>query len=113
MGALLVFIGTAHTALGVAIWVDGVEQSELAFWFTAFGVAAVCFGLAVTDVERIRGYVPAPILGAIAVLTAFGLIFEPVSGFLTVLVPLAVGVGKWTRHRRVTAVPAAAGTASG
>lgn len=107
-GALLAFIGSAHTALGVAIWIAGVEQAELSFWFTAFGVAAVCFGIAVIDVERTRGYVPAPILAAIAVLTVFGLVFEPVSGFLTVLVPLAIGVRGWMRHRRVAAVPAAA-----
>ncbi|MFQ6327164.1 DUF6463 family protein [Nocardia sp. CWNU-33] len=106
MGALLVFIGSAHTALGVAIWAAGEEQAELSFWFTAFGVAAVCFGIAVIDAERTRGYVPAPILAATAVLTAFGLVFEPVSGFLTVLAPLAVGVRGWTRHRRVAAVSA-------
>ncbi|MEV6279746.1 DUF6463 family protein [Nocardia sp. NPDC051832] len=99
-GALLAFIGSAHTALGVAVWAGGKETGELAFWFTAFGVAALCFGVAVIDVERARGYVPAPILLAIAVLVAFGLAFEPVSGFLTVLVPLAVGIGGWARHRR-------------
>ncbi|WP_245672296.1 DUF6463 family protein [Nocardia anaemiae] len=60
----------------------------------------------VIDTERTHGYVPAPILTAIAVLTAFGLVFEPVSGFLTVLVPLAIGVRGWMRHRRSSAVPA-------
>ncbi|MEU2038267.1 DUF6463 family protein [Nocardia niwae] len=105
-GGLLAFIGSAHTALGVVIWATGREQTELAFWFTAFGVAAVGFGIAVIETERTRGYVPAPILAAIAVLTAFGLAFEPVSGFLTVLVPLAIGVRGWLRHRRIAAVPA-------
>ncbi|MER7449636.1 DUF6463 family protein [Nocardia beijingensis] len=105
-GSLLTFIGSAHTALGVAIWATGREQTELAFWFTAFGVAAVGFGIAVIETERARGYVPAPILTAIAVLTAFGLVFEPVSGFLTVLVPLAIGARGWMRHRRIAAVPA-------
>ncbi|MGW5139658.1 DUF6463 family protein [Nocardia beijingensis] len=105
-GGLLAFIGSAHTALGVVIWATGREETELAFWFTAFGVAAVAFGIAVIETERARGYVPAPILAAIAVLTAFGLVFEPVSGFLTVLVPLAIGVRRWMRHRRVAAIPA-------
>ncbi|MGV9332938.1 DUF6463 family protein [Nocardia sp. NPDC003726] len=105
-GGLLAFIGSAHTALGGVIWATGREQTELAFWFTAFGVAAVGFGIAVIETERTRGYVPAPILSAIGVLTAFGLVFEPVSGFLTVLVPLAIGVRGWIRHRRIAAVPA-------
>ncbi|WP_228539519.1 DUF6463 family protein [Nocardia sp. XZ_19_385] len=105
-GALLTFIGSAHTALGVFIWVAGKEEAELSFWFTAFGVAAVCFGIAVIDVERTRGYVPAPILAATAVLTAFGLAVEPVSGFLTLLVPLAIGIRGWLRHGRVAAAPA-------
>ncbi|WP_433732474.1 DUF6463 family protein [Nocardia sp. CA-129566] len=104
-GSLLAFIGSAHTVLGGAIWVAGKEQTDLSFWFTAFGVVAVCFGIAVIETERTRGYVPVPVLAAIAVLTAFGLAFEPVSGFVTVLVPLAVGVRGWVRHRRV-AVPA-------
>lgn len=105
-GGLLAFIGSAHTALGVVIWATGREETQLAFWFTAFGVAAVAFGIAVIETERACGYVPAPILAAIAVLTAFGLVFEPVSGFLTVLVPLAIGVRGWMRHRRIAAVPA-------
>lgn len=105
-GGLLAFIGSAHTALGVVIWATGREETELAFWFTAFGVTAVAFGIAVIETERARGYVPAPILAAIAVLTAFGLVFEPVSGFLTVLIPLAIGVRGWMRHRRIAAIPA-------
>ncbi|MFI9508379.1 DUF6463 family protein [Nocardia sp. NPDC052566] len=99
-GAMLAFIGSVHTALGIVVWAAGDKETELAFWFTAFGVAAVCLGIAVIDVERTRGYVPAPILVATAVLVIFGLVVEPVSGFLTVLVPLAVGVRGWTRHRR-------------
>ncbi|MEU8898771.1 DUF6463 family protein [Nocardia sp. NPDC048505] len=102
-GALLTFIGSVHTALGVVVWVNGTEQGELAFWFTAFGVAAVGFGLAALEVERARGYLPAPILAALAGLTVFGLVFEPVSGFLTVLVPLALGVRGRLRHRRAVA----------
>lgn len=104
-GTLVTFIGSAHTALGCVIWATGREQTELAFWFTAFGVAAVGLGIAVIETERTRGYVPASILTATAALTAFGLIFEPVSGFLTVLVPLATGVRGWLRHRRSAAVP--------
>ncbi|MEV0251724.1 DUF6463 family protein [Nocardia sp. NPDC050712] len=104
-GVLLAVIGTAHTALGVVIWTTGAEQAELSFWFTAFGVAAVGFAIAVLEVERVRGYVPAPILAALLVLTVFGLIFEPVSGFLTLLLPLALGLRGWLRHRRLVAVP--------
>ncbi|MEU1430873.1 DUF6463 family protein [Nocardia sp. NPDC005746] len=105
-GGLLSFIGSVHTALGGVMWVVGDETAEFSFWFTAFGVAAVCFGISVIEIERTRGYVPAPILAAIAVLTLFGLACEPVSGFLAVLAPLAVGVRGWIRHRRNAAVPA-------
>ncbi|PXX54783.1 hypothetical protein DFR70_12377 [Nocardia tenerifensis] len=105
-GTLFTFIGSAHTVLGVAIWAAGKEPSETSFWFTAFGVAAVCLGIAVIEMERARGYVPLPVLAAIAALTVFGLIFEPVSGFLTVLIPLFFGFRGWMRHRRV---PVAAG----
>lgn len=105
IGALLTFIGSAHTALGAAMWSAGNEELELSFWFTAFGVAAIAFGIAVIDIERTRGYVPAPVLAAIAALTAFGLIVQPLSGFLTVLIPLALGIRRWLRHRRPAPVP--------
>ncbi|WP_459957248.1 DUF6463 family protein [Nocardia sp. IFM 10818] len=104
-GSLLVFIGSVHTALGGVMCVSGDAADELSFWFTAFGVAAVCFGVAVIETERARGFAPVPVLVAIAVLTGFGLVFEPVSGFLTVLVPLGVGVRRWLRHRRDVPVP--------
>ncbi|MEV6138934.1 DUF6463 family protein [Nocardia sp. NPDC051990] len=105
-GSLFTFIGSAHTVLGGVMWAIGDEKAELYFWFTAFGVAAVCLGIAVIEAERTRGYVPAPVLAATATLTVFGLVCEPVSGFLTVLAPLAVGVRGWMRHRRNAAVPA-------
>lgn len=100
VGSMLTFIGAAHTALGVFIWTTREQDVALSFWFTAFGVAAVCFGIAVIEVERARGYVTAPILTAAAVLAGFGLAFEPVSGFLTVLVPIAVGVRRWIGRRK-------------
>ncbi|ONM48072.1 DUF6463 family protein [Nocardia donostiensis] len=105
VGSMLTFIGAAHTALGVVIWATKDQDIELSFWFTAFGVAGTALGVAVIEVERARGHVTAPILAATAVLAGFGLAFEPVSGFLTVLVPLAAGVGGWIRRRNiVTAV---------
>ncbi|MFI2230804.1 DUF6463 family protein [Nocardia testacea] len=98
-GSLLIAIGAAHTVLGIAIWVTRDQDTALSFWFTAFGVAAIALGVAVAEVERSHGYVTAPILAAAAALTAFGLAFEPVSGFLTVLLPLAVGAHGWIRRR--------------
>ncbi|WP_227998270.1 DUF6463 family protein [Nocardia australiensis] len=92
VGTMLTFIGAAHTALGVVTWATKDQDTDLSFWFTEFGVAAVALGIAVIEVERTRGYVTTPILAATAALAASGLAFEPVSGFLTLLVPLAFGV---------------------
>ncbi|MGA6205929.1 DUF6463 family protein [Nocardia testacea] len=102
VGSMLTFIGAAHTALGVVMWMTRDQDMALSFWFTAFGVAGAGLGVAVIEVERARGYVTAPILAAIAVLAVFGLAFEPVSGFLTVLIPLAVGVHRWIGRRKTT-----------
>ncbi|WP_067542177.1 DUF6463 family protein [Nocardia crassostreae] len=99
-GVLLTLIGALHTALGAVVWASGRETLELSFWFTAFGVVAMGFGIAVIEVERARGHIPASILAAIVALTVFGLIVEPVSGFLTVLIPLALGIRGWLRNRR-------------
>lgn len=55
------------------------------------------------ELERARGFVPASTLGCLAVITVGGLVFEPVSGFWTLLVPLAVGVVGARRRRRATA----------
>ncbi|MFE3260353.1 DUF6463 family protein [Nocardia sp. NPDC059091] len=99
VGSMLTLIGAAHTALGAVMWVTEDQDTELSFWFTAFGVAGIALGVTVIEAERARGYVTAPILAAIAALTGFGLAFEPVSGFLTVLVPVAVGYRGWIRRR--------------
>lgn len=98
---MLTFIGAAHTVLGVVMWATKDQDTELSFWFTAFGIAGIALGITVIEAERARGYVTAPILVAIAVLTGFGLAFEPASGFLTLLVPLALGVGGRLRRRTV------------
>ncbi len=103
VGGLLVFIGSVHTAMGIVVWATQDQDSELSFWFTAFGVLAVGLGIAVLEVERARGFVTAPILAAIAVLTAFGLIYMPLSGFLSLLLPLASGVAGWIKRRTVAA----------
>lgn len=104
VGSMLTFIGAAHTALGVVMWMTRDQDVALSFWFTAFGVAGVGLGVAVIEVERARGYVTTPVLAATAVLAGFGLAFEPVSGFLTVLVPLAVGVGRRLGRRKTAAL---------
>jgi hypothetical protein len=101
-GSLLVFIGAAHTVLGIVIWVAKDQDPELSFWFTAFGIAAITLGLAIAEVERSHGYVTAPVLAATAALTAFGLAFQPVSGFLTILLPLAIGTHGWSSRRNLS-----------
>ena len=101
VGGLLVFIGSVHTAMGIVVWATQDQDPELSFWFTAFGVLAVGLGIAVLEVERARGFVTAPILGAVAVLAAFGLIYMPVSGFLSLLLPLVFGVVGWSKGRTV------------
>ncbi|WP_280415588.1 DUF6463 family protein [Nocardia carnea] len=104
VGGLLVFIGSVHTAMGIVVWATQDQDSELSFWFTAFGVLAVGLGIAVLEVERARGFVTAPILAAIAVLAAFGLVYMPVSGFLSLLLPLAFGAVGWSRRHTVARV---------
>ncbi|MGY0500086.1 DUF6463 family protein [Nocardia sp. FBN12] len=98
-GALMTFIGTAHTALGIAVWLGGDQDVELTFWFTQFGVVSVGFGLAMMALERTLGYVPGAVLLALGAVTVFGLVFMPVSGFVTVLLPLGVGAFGWWRAR--------------
>ncbi|WP_280426220.1 DUF6463 family protein [Nocardia carnea] len=106
VGGLLAFIGSVHTVMGIVAWATQDQDSELSFWFTAFGVLAIGFGIAVIEVERARGFVTAPILAAIVVLAAFGLIYMPVSGFLSLLLPLAFGVGGWIKGRPVATATA-------
>ncbi|MFC9471187.1 DUF6463 family protein [Nocardia sp. NPDC056952] len=102
-GTLLTFIGTVHTALGVAVFAAGDQDVELTFWFTEFGVVSVGFGLAMIALERALGYVPGTVLLVLGVATVFGLAFMPLSGFITVLLPLGVGVFGWWRARNARA----------
>ncbi|WP_336084007.1 DUF6463 family protein [Nocardia sp. SSK8] len=57
------------------------------------------------ELERARGFVPGPVLVVLAVTVVFGLVFEPVSGFVTLLVPLGFGALSWwrARNRQATA----------
>ncbi|NKY33637.1 hypothetical protein HGA13_11195 [Nocardia speluncae] len=103
VGGLLTFIGAVHTVMGIVVWATQEQDSELSFWFTAFGVVAVGMGIAVIEVERARGFVTVPILAAIVVLAAFGLLYMPVSGFLSLLLPLAFGVVGRVKSRTVGA----------
>ncbi|KQY37805.1 hypothetical protein ASD42_04520 [Nocardia sp. Root136] len=104
-GALLAFIGTVHTALGVALFVAADQDVELTFWFTEFGVLSIGFGIAMIALERALGYVPGAVLLVLGAVTVFGLAFMPVSGFVMVLLPLGVGSYGWwrTRNERVAA----------
>ncbi|NEW54079.1 hypothetical protein GV794_00130 [Nocardia cyriacigeorgica] len=99
VGSMLTFIGTAHTAMGAVMWAAKDQDAELLFWYNAFGIAAMALGIAVIEVERARGYVTGPILAAMVFLAGFGIAIEPLSGFLTVLVPVAVGFRGWVRRR--------------
>ncbi|KAF0847438.1 hypothetical protein FNL39_103336 [Nocardia caishijiensis] len=98
-GASLIFIASVHTVMGVALLAAGDQDTELSFWFTLFGVVGVGLGLAMIDLERARGFVPAPVLGTLALVTACGLIYQPLSGFVTLLVPVGVGAFGWWRAR--------------
>ncbi|WP_410872242.1 DUF6463 family protein [Nocardia sp. A7] len=103
-GALLIVIGTVHTALGVALFIADDQDVQLSFWFTEFGVLAVGFGIAMIALERALGHLPGSVLLALGAATVFGLAFMPLSGFLTVLLPLGIGALGWWRARneRVT-----------
>ncbi|MEV6213172.1 DUF6463 family protein [Nocardia sp. NPDC051833] len=103
-GAALVVIATVHTIMGVALLVAGDQDTELSFWFTLFGVLGIGLGLAMIELERVRGFVPGSVLLALAVTTIAGLVYMPLSGFVTLLVPLGVGALGWWRGR----IPAAA-----
>ncbi|MFD4438875.1 DUF6463 family protein [Nocardia sp. NPDC058519] len=98
-GALLTFIGTAHTALGVALFFAADQDVELTFWFTEFGVVSIGFGIAIIALERALGYVPGAVLLVLGAVTVSGLAFMPLSGFLTVLAPLGIGAFGWWRAR--------------
>lgn len=93
------FIATVHTIMGVVLLAAGDQDTELSFWFTLFGVVGIGLGLAMIELERARGVVPGPVLLALAVTTVAGLVYMPLSGFLTMLVPLGVGALGWWRGR--------------
>lgn len=99
---MVVVIGAAHTVLGTTTWMStGPEQRVENFWFTAFGVLAIAFGVAIGEVERAHGFVPMSVLIAIAVVALFGIVlFAPLSGFLSLIVPIAFGVYRWLRRGR-------------
>ncbi|MFD6104626.1 DUF6463 family protein [Nocardia salmonicida] len=98
-GALLAFIGTVHTALGIALFAFADQDVELTFWFTEFGVVSIGFGIAMIALERALGHVPGAVLLVLGAATMFGLTFMPASGFVTVLLPLGVGAYGWWRAR--------------
>ena len=91
-GIMVAVIGTAHTALGAITWLStGPAKTTENFWFTVFGVLAVAFGVAVGEVERARGYVPLPVLAALTAVGICGVAFMPLSGFLSLIIPLGFG----------------------
>ncbi|MFD6222868.1 DUF6463 family protein [Nocardia asteroides] len=103
-GAALVVIAAVHTIMGLVVLAAGDQDTELSFWFTLFGVVGIGLGLAMIELERQRGFVPGTVLAALAVTTVAGLVYMPLSGFVTLLVPLGVGTVGWWRRR----APAAA-----
>ncbi|MEV6060499.1 DUF6463 family protein [Nocardia asteroides] len=107
-GAALVFIAAVHTIMGLVVWAGGDQDGELPFWFTLFGVVGIGLGLAMVELERARGFVPGPVLAALAVTTVAGLAYMPLSGFLTLLVPLGAGALGWWRARADVPEPSGA-----
>ncbi|WP_210414591.1 DUF6463 family protein [Microlunatus elymi] len=106
-GIMIIVIGAAHTTLGIVTWIStGPEQRTENFWFTVFGVLAMAFGLAVVELERARGQLPVPVLAGIAAVMLFGVIgFSPLSGFLSLAVPLGFDLARRLvrrRHRRLS-----------
>ncbi|WP_280399502.1 DUF6463 family protein [Nocardia carnea] len=103
-GLLVTAIGAIHTALGAVQWATSDEPMELSFWFTGFGVVAVAYGLALIDAERIRGRLSWMALAPLIAIAGFGLAVYPLSGFTTLVVPIATGLA--SRLRRSAAGPA-------
>ena len=105
IGIMVIVIGSAHTTLGIVSWVlaaraTGAVHSAENFWFTIFGVVAIVLGVTIVELERSRGYLTPAVLIGIAALMAAGLAFMPLSGFLTLIVPLAFGAYGWLRRGR-------------
>lgn len=100
-GIMVIVIGAAHTTLGVITWLSSTpEKTTENFWFTVFGVLAIALGICIGSVERARGYVPLAVLLAVAVIAGCGIAFMPVSGFLSLLVPIRFGLVGWLRRSR-------------
>ncbi|MFI5498623.1 DUF6463 family protein [Nocardia asteroides] len=106
VGAVLFAIFTAHTVLGIVLLLRNDQDVEISFWFTAGGVIALALAVAVMELERALGYVPISVSVALGIVMVVGLIYIPVSGFGTLLVPLALGIVGWRRHRAAAATPA-------
>lgn len=103
-GTSLTVIATVHTLLGIALLIGGEQDIEVLFWFTAFGVVGIALGLAMIELERARGFVPLAVLIVLAVTVIFGIAIDPLSGFLTLLIPLgAGGIGWWRARTAATA----------
>ncbi|MDR2997487.1 MAG: DUF6463 family protein [Microbacterium sp.] len=112
VGILLLLIGVGHNTMIASIWIaTDLAPSVALFWSAAFGVVVLVCGVTALELERARGFIPLSALIALAVLLLFGLAVMPLSGFLTLIAPLTVGVVTWFRRRRSTAparVPEAA-----
>ncbi|GAA2854664.1 DUF6463 family protein [Microbacterium arabinogalactanolyticum] len=103
VGILLLVVSLGHSAMITSIWIaSGLAPSTALFWSAAFGVALLMCGVTAVELERARGFVPLSVLIALAALTLFGLAIMPVSGFLTLIAPLTVGVVRWIRGRAST-----------
>ena len=66
------------------------DRHMAAFWFSFAGVMMVFSGLLLYQIEILMGGVPWSITIAFAVMTLFGCIMAPKSGFTTLLLPQVI-----------------------
>ncbi|GAA4428356.1 hypothetical protein GCM10023169_29380 [Georgenia halophila] len=111
VGGLLTLIGAVHVASTSLVYPEGVasvldsrviasieaEPDVLAlrsavFWYVTAGLLIIVIGALVIWVERFTGHVPRFVAWALLVVTAWGVLLMPVSGFWALLAPVAIAL---------------------
>lgn len=118
VGGSILLIGVLHVASSPALYgpaLDSIvaggivntldtdpQASDLraaGFWFVSAGLIVILLGLVVAWVERCCDVVPGFLGPGLIIITAFGVVIAPTSGFWLFLVPATLALWKH-RHRR-------------
>lgn len=108
LGSSLVLYGPSLASIvtgGVINTLDSdpaaLELRAAGFWFVCAGLIVVLVGLLVGWTERRWGTVPGFLAPSLIVITAFGVLIAPTSGFWLFLMPAALAFWKHRHRRRV------------